>query len=115
MAHSAAATTTTTTAFIPDAWTRARDRFVEDLTEEERHLYAKATPETVLYEASALEKTKARASKTRGVLEKVQPFVESVEGYGRAIDVFANTYPLVMRYDSVLFWFDLLRDCSPVS
>ncbi|KAG8534395.1 uncharacterized protein KY384_001240 [Bacidia gigantensis] len=83
------------TAFAPpDAWTRAVNRFTEDLDDDEKHLFFQASPETILYEASAAEKT--QKSKTRHFLEKIQPCIESIEDYGRALDVFANTYPLVM-------------------
>ncbi|KAL8860971.1 MAG: hypothetical protein Q9178_002726 [Gyalolechia marmorata] len=39
-----------------DAWTRARDRYVEDLSTEEQALYESASPESILYDASAAEK-----------------------------------------------------------
>ena len=84
------------TARIPDAWTRARNRFVEDLSENEKHLFFQATPETVLYEASALNKRHESSSKSRHFAERIQGFVASVEQYGKALDVFVNTYPLVM-------------------
>ena len=82
---------------VPDAWKRARDRFIEDLSEEEKYAYFNATPETILYAASATEKRHRDQSKSRRFIENLQPFVDSVEHYGKALDVFANTYPLVMR------------------
>ena len=83
-------------AFRPDAWTRACNRFTEDLSEDEKRLYFQATPETIFYEASAVDKTSDDSSHTRKFFKKLQPFVESIEQYGAALDVFANTYPLVM-------------------
>ena len=83
-------------AFPPDAWTRARDRFIEDLTEDEKRVYFQATPETIFYDASAAEKVNVSTSKSRSALKKLQPLVEAIEQYGKALDVYANTYPLVM-------------------
>ena len=83
-------------AFRPDAWTRACNRFTEDLSEDEKRLYFQATPETIFYEASAVDKISNDSSHTRKYFQKLQPLVDSVEQYGAALDVFANTYPLVM-------------------
>ena len=83
-------------AFRPDAWTRACNRFTEDLNEDEKRLYFQATPEKILYEASAVDKISDESSHTRKFFKKLQPFVESIEQYGAALDVFINTYPLVM-------------------
>ena len=80
----------------PDAWNRALQRFTNDLDEDEKRMYFQATPETILYDASAAEKIHAQDSKSRDVLRRIQPCIESIEDYGRALDVFANTYPLVM-------------------
>ena len=80
----------------PNAWRRALERFTDDLDEDEKRIYFQASPETILYDASAKEKMHGQGSKSRRVLEKIQPCIESIEDYGRALDVFANTYPLVM-------------------
>lgn len=82
--------------FSADAWTRARNRFVEDLTDEEQRVFFQASPETILYDASAAEKIHQTKSTTRGVLTKIQPFVEAVVQYGQALDAYSNIYPLVM-------------------
>ena len=83
-------------AFSPDAWTRARNRFIEDLSPDEKRLYFQATPETIFYDASAAEKMNKDKSTSRTVFENLQPFIEAIDQYGGALDVFANTYPLVM-------------------
>lgn len=79
-----------------DAWARARDRYVEDLNEEEKAIYYQASLETIFYSASATEKIHGASSTTRNVIAKLQPFVDAVEQYGQALDVYANAYPLVM-------------------
>ena len=83
-------------AFSPDAWTRARHRFVEDLTEDEKRVYFQATPESILYDASAGEKVHGATSTSRKIVNKLQPLVDALEQYGAALDVYSNTYPLVL-------------------
>ena len=82
--------------FSPDAWTRARDRFVQDLSESEQRLFFQASAESVLYSVSAANRIHEEQSSMRKILAKIQPFVSAVEQYGKALDVYANTYPLVM-------------------
>ena len=79
-----------------DAWTRARDHYIEDLTEGEKQIYYKASPETLLYDASASEKLHAASSNTRNVMQRLQPFVDAIDQYGQALDVYSNAYPLVL-------------------
>lgn len=79
-----------------DAWIRARDRYVEDLSEEEQRMYFRASPESLLDDASAAEKSHGTKSTTRRVMEKLQPFVAAIEQYGQAIDVYSSTYPLAL-------------------
>ena len=61
-----------------------------------QRVFFQASPETILYDASAADKIHQAKSTTRGVLTKIQPFVEAVEQYGQALDVYSNVYPLVM-------------------
>ena len=79
-----------------DAWIRARDRYVEDLNEEEQQMYFRASPESLLEDASAAEKSHRTKSTTRSVMEKLQPIVAAIEQYGQAIDVYSNTYSLAL-------------------
>ncbi len=74
-----------------DAWIRARDRYLEDLDEEEQQRYFKASPESLLDDTSAAEKSHSTKSTTRSVMAKLQPFVTAIEQYGEAIDVYSNT------------------------
>ena len=79
-----------------DAWSRARNRYIEDLTHEEKQLYMKATPETIFYDASAAEKSHEVSSTSRGLMSKLQPFVAAIEQYGQALDVYSNAYSLAL-------------------
>lgn len=81
---------------ISDAWNRARDRYVEDLNEEEQQRYFRASPQSLLDDAWAAEKFHGTKSTTRSVMEKLQPFVAAIEQYGGAIDVYSNTYALAL-------------------
>ena len=79
-----------------DAWSRARNRYIEDLTHEEKQFYMQATPEMIFYDASAAEKRHETSSTTRGLIHKLQPFVAAIEQYGQALDVYSNAYPLAL-------------------
>ena len=79
-----------------NAWTRARDRYLEDLTNEEQAMFDNASIEAVLYDASAAEKKHGACSKSRALSKKLEPLVSAIDQYGEAIDVYANTYPLAL-------------------
>lgn len=79
-----------------DAWTQAKNRYIEDLTHEEKQLYLQASPEKIFYDASAAEKSHGAKSTSRGLMDKLQPFVAAIEQYGQALDVYSNAYPLVL-------------------
>ena len=81
---------------MSDAWIRARNQFVNDLSEEEQRTFFKASPESLLDDAVAAERSHAERSTTRNIMEKLQPFVAAVEQYGTAIDVYSNTYSLAL-------------------
>ena len=82
--------------FPDDAWMRARNRYTEDLTDQEKRLYLQASPELIFYDASAAEKRHGATSTSRGLMKKLQPFVAAIEQYGQALDVYSNAYPLAL-------------------
>ena len=79
-----------------DAWTRARNRYTEDLSHEEKQLYLQASPEMIFYDASAAEKSHGASSTSRGLMNKLQPFISAIEQYSQALDVYSNAYPLAL-------------------
>ncbi|KAL8770537.1 MAG: hypothetical protein Q9209_003793 [Squamulea sp. 1 TL-2023] len=79
-----------------DAWTRARDRYVEDLSKEERALYEHASPESIFYDASAAQKIHVSSSTGVKTIERLKPLIAAIEQYSQALDVYANAYPLVL-------------------
>ena len=82
--------------FAQDAWTRARDRFMEDLTEQERATYHQSSLEMIFYDASAAQKRHENASTSRSLMAKLQPLTSAIEQYGEALDVYVSAYPLVL-------------------
>ena len=79
-----------------DAWTRAKDRYIEDLTHGEKRIFLQASPEMILYDASAAEKKHGASSTSRGLIDKLQPFIAVIEQYGKALDVYSNASALVL-------------------
>ena len=79
-----------------DAWTRARDRYVEDLSDDERTVYHNSSLESIFYSASATEKMHGESSTGRKFMAKLQPFVDAIDQYSQAVDVYSNAYPLVL-------------------
>ncbi len=79
-----------------DPWLLARNRYMEDLNEEEKKAFATASMENLFYSASAAQKDHKEKSKSRATSSKLEPFVAAVDQYGRALDVYSNTYSLVM-------------------
>ena len=82
--------------FAQDAWTRAQDRFVEDLSESERSLYHQSSLEMNLYDASAAQIRHQRTSSNRNLMSKLQPLTSAIDQYGEALDDYANAYPLAL-------------------
>lgn len=80
----------------PDAWTRAKSRYIEDLTHAEKQFYMQASPETIFYDASAAQKRHEASSTSRRLINKLQPLITAIEQYGQALDVYSNASPLVL-------------------
>ena len=66
------------------------------ISENVQRVFSQASLEAILYDASAAERAHQATSTTRGVVLRLRPFVEAVEQYGTALDVYSNIYPLVM-------------------
>ena len=81
---------------VSDAWIRARDLYVQDLSDEEQQTFFRASPESIVDDASNAESNHGMKSTTRSVIEKLQPLVAAIEQYGHAVDVYSSTYPLAL-------------------
>ena len=79
-----------------NAWILARDRYIEDLTEDEKRIYSTATLENLYYDASAAEKTHRATSSSRAFVSKLQPLCAAIEQYGEAIDTIANASAIIL-------------------
>jgi hypothetical protein len=82
-----------------DPWQLAKDRYLEDLNDEEKALFngaSSASVEAFFYSASAAQKLHQSESKVRAMAAKLKPLTDAVEEYGRAIDVLANSSSLVL-------------------
>lgn len=77
-------------------WLLARNRYMEDLTEEERKTFTCASLENLFYVASAAQKTHEEESRARAISRTLEPFVAAIDQYGKALDVYSNTYSLAM-------------------
>lgn len=77
-------------------WEAARERLCQGLLPHEQSLYSNATLENLFYYASSSQKDHARGSRIWRLQERLAPLVESLEEYGKAMDVYANAYPLVL-------------------
>jgi hypothetical protein len=78
------------------AWQTAKLRFMEGLSDDEQALFENATLENLFYGASVAFKKHEKGNKLRAVQLKLQPLIDGIEGYGKALDVFAQTSSLVL-------------------
>jgi hypothetical protein len=79
-----------------DAWEMAKARFLEGLDDKEKTTFNEATAENMFYQASNLQRDDNRDSKTRTLLETMQPLIAAVNDYGKAMDTFANISSLCL-------------------
>ena len=79
-----------------DPWLLARDRYLEDLSDDEKALFENATIENIFYSASAAQKRHEADSKTRLAVRKLKPFIAALEQYGKALDIYANASSSIM-------------------
>ena len=79
-----------------DPWTRACDKFKEDLSDEEKRLFSAASPENLFAGTLISYQQHEANSKSHKVVKALEPFVSIVRDYGAALDVLANTYSLVL-------------------
>jgi hypothetical protein len=82
-----------------DPWQAAKDRYLEDLNDDEKALFngaSSASVEAFFYSASTVQKLHQSESKVRALAAKLKPLMDAVEEYGKAIDVLANASSLVL-------------------
>lgn len=72
------------------AWAQARERFLEDLEESERLMFAEASLENLFYSASAAQKVHREGSRSRYLASKLNSFLAGIDQYGKALDVWSQ-------------------------
>ena len=77
-------------------WQTAHAAYMKDLNSEEQALFATATLDNLLVTTDAAQKQHKDESKSRCIFNKLQPLVDAIDQYGRALDAYANTYSLAM-------------------
>ena len=78
-----------------DAWTKARERFIEDLEEPERLMYAKASLENIFYSAGAAQKAHQEGSRSLYLASKLDTLLAGIDQYGKAMDVLSQASPFI--------------------
>ncbi|KAI5838978.1 hypothetical protein DFP73DRAFT_519351, partial [Morchella snyderi] len=79
-----------------DPWVLARDRYLKTLTDEQKQLFVCASLENVFYTSSVEQRSYQENSKAVAWIARLKPFTDAISNYGTALDVFSNTYSLVM-------------------
>src|SRR6266700_2230556 len=78
-----------------EPWETAKLRFTADLSPEDQALFASTTVENIFYKASVAFK-KHEQDRIRKAQQKLKPLLDSIEGYGKALDTFAQISPSVL-------------------
>ncbi|KAL9610656.1 MAG: hypothetical protein Q9167_004665 [Letrouitia subvulpina] len=79
-----------------DPWKAARAKFTSDLNAEEKALFETATIDNLLESTLAAEKEHQQKSYSRKASKKLEPLVDAISQYGKALDIFSNTYSIAM-------------------
>ncbi|KAI8931644.1 hypothetical protein NX059_011294 [Plenodomus lindquistii] len=77
-------------------WETAKQRFLAGLSHEEAQEFRDATLENLFYNASAAQKRHAHGSRSWLVQERLSSLVDSIDDYGKALDVYSNTSGLIL-------------------
>ena len=81
--------------FPNNAWTKARERFIEDLEEPERLMFAEASLENIFYSASAAQKAHHEGSRSLYLASKLDILLAGIDQYGKAMDVLSQASPFL--------------------
>lgn len=72
------------------SWRKVIAQFENDLNQEEKVVFKYATLQGLLKDVAVLEETQRKSSKLRQLSVKIQPLLDAIEDYGKALDVLAN-------------------------
>src|SRR2546429_465897 len=79
-----------------DPWSLAWNRYMEDLSEEEKKLFGNASLENLFHSASVAQKEHEEKSKSRALYTRLEPFIAAIDQYAAALDVYSNSCSLIM-------------------
>jgi hypothetical protein len=77
-------------------WETAKAKFLDGLSAEEVSRYQTATIENMFYKSDVIHKKYAQESKTCRLQERISPLVDVISDYGKALDVYVNSYGLIL-------------------
>lgn len=77
-----------------DPWAAAKDRFLADLSEQERQLFNNVSLENLYYTTSNAQRSHEEESATRRLSKQLEPLTDALEDYGKAMDVISNSFSL---------------------
>jgi hypothetical protein len=74
-----------------DPWITAKTRFLEGLPDDQKNVLEQTSLEDLFYHASAERKGYEANSKLWSLQRRLAPFLDAVQDYSKAMDVFANS------------------------
>jgi hypothetical protein len=86
----------TSLAIPTQPWEAAKSRFLQGLSSQETNLFNDATLENLFYDASAAQKKHAHDSRSWIRQQRLSSLVDAINEYGQAMDVYVNTYGLIL-------------------
>lgn len=79
-----------------DPWQEAHAQYMKDLNAEEQALFKTATLHNLLDSTQMAQKQHQDESRSRRIFKKLEPFIDAIDQYGKALDIYINTYSLAM-------------------
>jgi hypothetical protein len=73
-----------------DAWDAAVLQFSTNLSPDDQVYLTSTKPEDIISDIAKFEESHKKSSKTRHLSAKVQPLVNAISDYGKAMDVMVN-------------------------
>lgn len=79
-----------------DPWAKAIEEYSKRLNQNERELFRNSTADDILAQVQHAERVHAKSSKTRKLVQKIQPLLAAIEQYGKALDVISSSSSSVL-------------------
>ncbi|KAI9720936.1 MAG: hypothetical protein M1828_005506 [Chrysothrix sp. TS-e1954] len=101
----------------PSAWALARARLLEGVSDEEKGILCRATPESMFYEANVEHRTYSARSRAQKLQRRLRPLTNALQEYGKALDTYANASPTILcpLWGSIrllMVWSRASQDCQ---